>query len=1169
MSQYPMPPSYDGQYNYAPPWPVHLPRDSNDPNQTGAHFFAMNNAPIGIANFAGLPFGSATPIQLPGLGMAPNATFPPYQSQQFTNNQTPMPFYGAVDSPFDASNEPLHSTEENTVAQPRKKRKSLPVRPSSKSPKHPSPVVINDTDREEGEVSDGSSYDLSCQRSRHKLHSGKTTPLSRSQSALGTDTSLSQSQTPSHVNSAINSVPVDNSPPYNPPVTIETTEMSQIKPKQADASRIEKGRLDNQSSYSQSSGKSPAQMRVMAQGALLSLAPHNIRFSELVKEDIDPTVLKQLYDDIGIKVTPTAEKHQGSAVHKPDVAKVEITQPVIEKLDPGAAAHVKLPTASSASAKPLERKDVIARMLAEKAKKKAANVVADSALDNGLTSAPGIEKAAEAPKPKLPVQTKEKNKALSELARQRMEQLKKMGLKRQQSNPESTNVSSTPVSSASNTPFAKPETTVHLHHPLPERPPATPSSPKPATPQLPGLSMTSGPRDTNSPSSIESRSMGTSTPFKNSLGKRPRASDFDEPIPETKKHSMTDRLVIDISDDESSDDEEDIEMSEASDPAMMNIPPSKAAESMPRINISRNASSASGTCQSRTSEIEGLRQKNLEIQAMRRRIAELEEKNAKKIKAALPTATVIENGSLSPATAIIGTENKSQFISNNAHTMTTPSDKSSPPRLQRSPSEQSLASMDNSDLDRIRQKLLRKRVIESGLPTLDAELIKFEAKLAEYKREEERLLSEIARSREERKKLGEELESLGMETEGLTLEELRAAKEDIERGTAVEAEPESLEVVPPESVPSSKTLQTASAVVDSTQGPQTLPLQSDSPIPELTLPEREEVNDAPEFEDSGMESSGSSMDESTSSSASSSMDQDSDSEPESEQAVELPLEPSGAVATQEAPAHGVPPVEAPQAASFIPMNLTSTEAPAVDIEPTMDMEPVVDVDHSASGPDASRESSILSDNYEPPEPEDSDEAYSPKLSPKDIEESEVESAPKITTLNDADMTLTRKPQDFVVIASKGDALDNTPQGGGTVSKFSPYQSPLKSFRAYRYHPNFVEDVKGGYRSLTYSHQINSQQAFCPYEAAGGVCNDATCEFQHWRDIVMPDDKILVDMGNQGEGKTTEEREAYIEGLKDLVNSMQRDQVKDFSTIAGEIAAYRRRFLSDPSRILPL
>lgn len=59
------------------------------------------------------------------------------------------------------------------------------------------------------------------------------------------------------------------------------------------------------------------------------------------------------------------------------------------------------------------------------------------------------------------------------------------------------------------------------------------------------------------------------------------------------------------------------------------------------------------------------------------------------------------------------------------------------------------------------------------------------------------------------------------------------------------------------------------------------------------------------------------------------------------------------------------------------------------------------------------------------------------------------------------------------------------------------------------------------------------------------------------------------MGNQIEGKTAEEREAYIEGLKNLINNMQRDQVNDFPTVAGEIAAYRRRFLSDPSRILPL
>ena len=59
------------------------------------------------------------------------------------------------------------------------------------------------------------------------------------------------------------------------------------------------------------------------------------------------------------------------------------------------------------------------------------------------------------------------------------------------------------------------------------------------------------------------------------------------------------------------------------------------------------------------------------------------------------------------------------------------------------------------------------------------------------------------------------------------------------------------------------------------------------------------------------------------------------------------------------------------------------------------------------------------------------------------------------------------------------------------------------------------------------------------------------------------------MGNQREGESPEEKERFLEGLKEMINTMQRDQVKDFSTVASEIAAYRRRFLSDPSRILPL
>ena len=70
-------------------------------------------------------------------------------------------------------------------------------------------------------------------------------------------------------------------------------------------------------------------------------------------------------------------------------------------------------------------------------------------------------------------------------------------------------------------------------------------------------------------------------------------------------------------------------------------------------------------------------------------------------------------------------------------------------------------------------------------------------------------------------------------------------------------------------------------------------------------------------------------------------------------------------------------------------------------------------------------------------------------------------------------------------------------------------------------------------------------------------------------LTSADDKILIQMGAVREGQTTEERKAYLTGLKEIINEMRRDKVKDFSIVASEIAAYRRRFLQDPSRVLSL
>jgi hypothetical protein len=70
---------------------------------------------------------------------------------------------------------------------------------------------------------------------------------------------------------------------------------------------------------------------------------------------------------------------------------------------------------------------------------------------------------------------------------------------------------------------------------------------------------------------------------------------------------------------------------------------------------------------------------------------------------------------------------------------------------------------------------------------------------------------------------------------------------------------------------------------------------------------------------------------------------------------------------------------------------------------------------------------------------------------------------------------------------------------GTV-KFTPYESPLRMFKSYRYHPKFAQDISGGFLSTTYSHQIDATKPLCPFETAGGTCNDAECTKQHFSDL---------------------------------------------------------------------
>lgn len=66
----------------------------------------------------------------------------------------------------------------------------------------------------------------------------------------------------------------------------------------------------------------------------------------------------------------------------------------------------------------------------------------------------------------------------------------------------------------------------------------------------------------------------------------------------------------------------------------------------------------------------------------------------------------------------------------------------------------------------------------------------------------------------------------------------------------------------------------------------------------------------------------------------------------------------------------------------------------------------------------------------------------------------------------------------------------------------PYKSPLRYFRAYRFHPNYRDSVAGGLKSLTYSNRIDPLREFCPFELNGEPC-PANCQFQHFGMISAP------------------------------------------------------------------
>lgn len=439
------------------------------------------------------------------------------------------------------------------------------------------------------------------------------------------------------------------------------------------AIEMQKQDVSSSSSESSQAPRSATQLRLQALGAILSLAPHNIRYEQLVAEGINPAILKKLYEEVGIKTGPDEGQkapETGAAPAKPldeSTARAEFPNNgqavAMQKRGEAnkSAAHKPASNASasvpppSGQGKPMERKELIAQMLAAKAAKAAETPASNAATPKEAQSPASatITPSAELHSKPNSFPVREKNKAQTELARQRIEELKRQALLKKQQHAQLSHQSD---KSATGDQSRVPPSTVQ--HPLPVRPPIPQSSTQSV---IPGLFMTATQQQSDAP--CAGGITVDSTPVtRASQRKRPRASDFDEPdvaIDQRTSHmpkrpESAEKLIIDISDDESlyGDDEgEDMDIDSSPEQGASSAETNERPPLQKRVSDTGTSTSTPHS----TAVLPGpdhMRQRDLEIQAMRRKIAELEQKRHAKLAASRThSPRTIEDSAISSSAA--------------------------------------------------------------------------------------------------------------------------------------------------------------------------------------------------------------------------------------------------------------------------------------------------------------------------------------------------------------------------------------------------------------------------------------------------------------------------------------------------------------------------------------
>lgn len=366
-----------------------------------------------------------------------------------------------------------------------------------------------------------------------------------------------------------------------------------------------------------------------AKKAILRLLPHGVKFQTYIDEGFDADLIRSLFTQLNLPTDPVPTTITQKPVVVPEKT---VQEPSNQKPQPAPA--------DSMAKKQEERKDRIARLLAEK---KAKAAVAPPAASHRATSndAPKLAAASPASATKGATTRAENDRLLQQkIALIKARNTQKLGQRSPQTLPSGSNATAKPVTpqgfSEGTQPPIRPASVSGGTLPSQIQPPPTqhPAS-KPVTPLRPS-SVTSSPIMANVPTGPRGLSQLNQR-------KRPVAADFmDGPAPSIKRPSLANRqnssLVISISDDEDDDDDDDdddVEMEvdsatdESSAPAQQSIvlprrgPAIRDYPPLTNTNTPRQIPSPLSALAGKNANGD-LEAKEKAIEALRRRIEEAE-----------------------------------------------------------------------------------------------------------------------------------------------------------------------------------------------------------------------------------------------------------------------------------------------------------------------------------------------------------------------------------------------------------------------------------------------------------------------------------------------------------------------------------------------------------------